>query len=330
MPDDHFPDLMHEVGVDNTDRVTAYLAAVTAIAGSATAEQAARLVEVAHEHVVDRNADEWFWRPFRDADAAFFPVEDGVPIHSRLADACVRHRLADGSLLDAMLVRLAALDGWHPATDLLHEAARVALVAEAGHPKSPAAGPPRKTWTASDAEKVDAVEAINVEALKTLGDIVGAAADRSLNSLRTRVGEVVEWAESVQHSLQRELDVTHWLITGLRADGKPWATLDIATVAVDAAAELAERLEGDPPEPRHEALLCLALRAAHDDADSAVCSGPTTHATQLPAVPDALAPFTPIHVALRASADLPGGSTALTVAVRVLWEASTATAWPEP
>lgn len=325
MTDDHFPDVMREVGVDDPATVQAYLTAVETLAVGASRPQSARLVHIAHGNRPQRDSDEWFWRPFREANPAFL-VDDAVPLHSRLADACVRGRLAAGSRLDAMMVRLAANDSWVPATDLLRPAGQAVLSAAAAQAQPPPPSVARKLWGPSQQEKLAALTTIDPQALTVLAETLTSATEQALGAMRSTVNATIQWATTIQNRLRRDQSITEWLIAGVRADGVRWDELEAVTVAVDAGAELANRLDRSPPEAWHEQLLTLVLRAAAGEAASrGVSASESTSATRAPIDP-VLAPFTPLHRRLTEGGDM-STIPAETVAVRFLWEAATVAAW---
>lgn len=326
MPDDHFPDLMRQAGMDDPEVVESWSDAVVGLATNASADRAARIVEIAHGHVIDRDSDRWFWEPFRNVHGTF-PIEDGIEIHSRLADATVRHRLAQAEHLDAMLVRLAELAGMTPCTDLLREAASEALVGAARPAAPPTVRPLQKPWTQDKTKANEASAAPDLEDLTSVVQGLGNAVNSSLVALRNDLDKVAEWSRSTERRLSREVGMSHWLINGLRSDGTAWEELDIVTLAVDASLELSEQMAGDVPMPRHEAMLRLVLDSARNGADES-CSGPSAHTTVLPDVPERLTPFAPVLTALSVAKSVPIDSTAAELAVRVLWEACTAAAWP--
>ena len=326
MPDDHFPDLMRQAGEMDAGKIDAFAAAVDALARSATTEQIPRLVDLAHGAAVERDRDEWFWRPFREADGSF-PAEPAVPLHARLADACIRERLAEGRQLDAILVRLAVLAGREPVTPLLQPAADQALRDFAEPVAQPAPTQVRAVWAASDQKKLDEnlPGEYDSSALTSLAKIIGANADRAIGAIRDRSDAVAEWAQDNYRRLLREQTITQWLVAGVRSDGTPWADLNSGTIAIDAAAELALHLGDAPPEPRHENLLFLVLRAAGVDLDKSIDAADPHHDGG--DCPAPLHPFTPVHAALDGTPDGSLNLSARQAAVQMLWESVAIAAW---
>lgn len=326
MPDDHLPDLLRQVGTEDATTVGAYAAVVETLAEGASADQAARLVQIAHARGVERERDEWFWRPFRDVDQAF-PATDAPPLHARLADSCLRQRIADGSQLDALAVRLAALAGWEPATPLLHAAAAALIAALHEPPAAPATERAKRssTWTDADATKLAEKfpDALDFDALTTLAKTLGGNVDQMLTPLRTQLSSLRSWADRAVSRLQREQAVTQWVVGGMRDDGAEWDSLDAATTCVDAAAELARVLDGSAPERRHEHLLLLVLRAAGVDLDTTPPPAASRHLDG--DVPAALRPLVIVRTAAAAGDTL--GLSARDLAVRVLWESVALDAW---
>lgn len=328
MTDDHFPDLLREVGEVTAETVQAFGSVVDELAENVSRPQTARLVEIAHGHLIDRDDDDWFWRPFRDVDGSF-PATDAVPLHGRLADACLRNRLDDGATVDAMLIRLADLTGWEPITNLLQPAARRVLVSEVALADPPTMPQRRAVWGRSEQKKLTdktAEVTFDVTSLTTLAEIIGASVDTSVNAVWTWVEQLVEWSSDAHRLLDRELAVSAWLIAGVRSDGTAWTELDAATVAVDAAFELASLLGAAPPEARHEQMLRLVLRAA-DAADSLLDDAKPTCLATVEATPAPLRQLTPLRASLAEADGAFAGLPAPVAAVRLLWESTTTAAW---
>lgn len=325
MTDDYFPDLLRERGVADAERVQAYWGVAEVHAKVTDPGQAARLVEFAHGKPAERERDEWFWRPYREADVSF-PVTDAIPLHGVLADASVRLRIGRRLLMDAMLVRLAQLDGWAPATALLRPAADGCFTALAQAPALAPAGQARKVWGAAEQKKIDGLQPGTVETLGALAQALGDGADQALGLVRARVEMVADWASRTQERQSREQAIVEWLLAGTRADGVPWEKLPLDTVVVDAPSELARMLQGVAPQPHHERLLTLLLRAIRKDGQQVGSAGPMTAVDGQHAVPKALLPFTPILDAM--SRGVVPEITAEERAIRLLWEGASLAAWP--
>jgi len=330
MSDDHFPDLVREAGETDAAKLEALWSVVKSMAKTATSEQVVRLVDLAHGAEIDRDRDEWFWRPFREVDGSF-PASAAVPLHSRLADSCVRTRIDNGSHLDPVVVRLAELSGREPVTELLQPLAKDALGDLCEPAPRPVTPKLRAVWTDADQTKFAAAldeesTVIDPDELGKLAQGIAGNADQALAAVLRHADAVLSWSDKAYDTLRREQAITQWLVAGVRADGTPWGNLSPGVIAVDAAAELANLLDVIPPEPRHENLLLLVLRAADVPLDKPV--GAVADANMRvsgASMPEALRVFTPIRVAVAQGSALE--APAREVALRVLWETVSTTLW---
>lgn len=312
--DDHLPDLLREVGETEPAAMTAIADIVSDLAQSADRDQVARLVDIAHGGAVDREHDDWFWRPFRTADQNF-PVTDAAPLHGVLADSCLRHRIDNEALLDALIVHLAELAGRTPRTELLHPAAADALAKARLPADPPAMAKPRTGWSERDGSKLEEVAApIDAAALSSLATTLGSNIDAAVGSVRRSLESVIEWSAATVERVSRDQMAMQWAVAGVNADGVPWDELGTGA-AVTAAHELGDLLGSFPPRADHEQLLFLVLRAAGIDLDQPAEHPTTPYASD---TPEALRVFM-----------LPAGTTLppREAAMRVLWETVVLAEW---
>ena len=253
--DPKFADRMAELGEISAEALTARWNAVLSIASAAGPHAKARLVLLACRDKLDRDADEWFWMPFRSGEETF-RVDDAVETHARLAEAAARRIISEGDELTPMLVRLAVLSGRTPVnSDLTTDAVSALKETLTG---VPTIAPPRPYWTTANQAE------LKVEGGPSLATLAGAVDRVALNSqagileLGKQVLALAEWAAHADRRSGAEQTMIQWLLGGVRADGTAWADLPPFVVSVDAAAELSAYLTG-PPQPRHEAIVAQVL-----------------------------------------------------------------------
>src|ERR1700723_1553032 len=111
--DPKFTDRMAEVGDFTSEVLTSRWDTVVSIATGAGPHERARLVLLSCREPLDRAGDEWFWKPFWEADNTF-RVDDAIETHSRLAEAASPHLTSTGDQLTPMMVKLALLSGRAP------------------------------------------------------------------------------------------------------------------------------------------------------------------------------------------------------------------------
>ena len=129
--DDRFADWMAELGEISSEMLASRWATIVEVADAAGAHEKARLVLLTCRDVLDREADEWFWKPFRAKDDTFRLV-DAVETHARLAEAATSYLIRAGDPLTPMLVQLALLSGRSPIhVDLIAES-EAAIVLRSG------------------------------------------------------------------------------------------------------------------------------------------------------------------------------------------------------
>lgn len=256
--DSKFADRMLEVGEINSETLSARWAGVTTLASGTTLEQKARLLVIAAGAAIDREQDEWFWKPFRDGEDTF-RIDDGRELHARLAVATLRELLGQGDQDAPLLIRLASNAGLElNADDLLAEAESALGEARPGIPSFAAPGNVYSK-TNQDAIKVEggATTTVLSDALNS----IASGAQNGINSLATQIVALTEWAESATQRLECEQRSVAWLIGGVRSDGRPWLSLSKSAIILDAAIELADHL-ARAPQSRHEGLLGQLLATA--------------------------------------------------------------------
>jgi hypothetical protein len=323
--DQTFLDIMRQVGEPSEELLAQRWGAVEQVSTSATPDQAARLVRFAHRVPISRAEDEWFWSVFRTNDP-LFPIDDGVELHARLADACVRWRIREAVGIDAQLVRLAAFGGLTPVNPELPDVAREALIDTP--PIRPTVAAAAGTFY-DDANAAAALEA-GVDPSTIVGAIKAATAPlaEGVTRLNASLAEVTRWADRTMRLLEREEAIIHWLLSGLRADGTPWMGLSSDVIALDAAAELALIVRAIPQNNHERALAQVISLATENDARSLPASNPKV-VTAAPEVPAALVPLVPLHDAQARKALREVGKIAPTMlGVRYLWERTTVEMWP--
>lgn len=289
---------------------------VVAVANSTDAVTKVRLVLIACGTQIDRDADEWFWKPFREHEPNF-KIENAAALHTPLAHAAARYLVTEeADEKTAIAVRLACNAGHKPEhQDLVDESIERLEVRDATVPDSKRPNPfwTTETKTAFEASPTDPA---NLQALHT-------GAQSAVTALYQQLHRLTAWATSANARFTSDQRLIEWLLNGARADGTAWSALPPGVAAVDAARELAALLV-DPPQPRHEAVLLQVLAVAgHEDV---AIKG----SAKVPAVGDrppvALASLSPI---LAASADgkaIPKKKPS-ELAVRTLWEARAAAIW---
>lgn len=320
--DDKFADRMAELGDISSGMLTSRWEVVVGIANVASAHQKARLVLMACRDVLDRDADEWFWRPFRDQDDTF-RVDDAVETHARLAEAVTGRLIGLGDDLTPMLVQLAVLAGHSPVHDELIAKSEAAL--EESSAEIPEFEPPKSYWSKANQDELRADGGVDQATLSTTVDRVATACQSAIAGLSKQVTALTEWATGAEQRFNDEQQMVQWLLGGVRADGKPWSGLSPATIAIDAARELSRYVLG-APQPRHEAILAQVLSVS-GVADAAVDPQSDDRISQFEARTDAaLAALTPITSALGAGTPTDKEST-YQLARRVLWEVTTVSVW---
>lgn len=314
--DDKFADRMQVLADLPAEVLEQRWETVVAVANSTDAVTKVRLVLIACGTKVDQDADEWFWKPFREHEPNF-KIKNAAALHTPLAHASARYLVThESDEKTAIAVRLACNAGHKPEhQDLIDESVDCLQVRDA---TVPALKKPNAFWTnpTKEAFAANPADPANLEALHS-------GAQAAVTTMWQQLNRLTAWARSANDRFTSDQRLIEWLLNGARADGTAWSALSPGVAAVDAARELAALLV-DPPQPRHEAMLLQVLAVAgHDDTAikggvkvSAVGDGP----------PVALASVAPI---LRASA----GSKAIPkekpseLAVRTLWEARAAAIW---
>jgi hypothetical protein len=248
--DEDFADVMYALGTVEGDLVKRRWAVVARHAANLTTEKVPRLVQIAHEVPGDREADRWFWGPFKDDDETFL-VADAHRLHAVLAGYCLRVRIRSGRHpIDAHLTRLAGLHGLKTPLEGLQELAHRTLMRSGITPPGP--------WTAMTvSDGGDPAQSVDVR-LQALME----SATSAVTALAAQIDALSAWAQDAERRFDREYEVIQWLLAGRRSDGKQWEDLDPGAVVIDAANELAEILAG-PPQPQHENILGQILRLAN-------------------------------------------------------------------
>jgi hypothetical protein len=321
--DAKFADRMNELAEISTELLEQRWSTVVTVANSTADDTKVRLVLIACGEKVDRDTDEWFWRPFREVEPTF-PVDNGKALHSRLAEATARYLInAEQDSITAMLVRLAVNVGHTPQSqDLIDDA--VKHLAEVDE-ELPVYAAPGTIWN----EKIQTSlqEAPNDPAtLQTNLIALGSATQAAVTALAKQTSGLVQWARYADRRFKADQGLIQWLLRGARSDGKPWSGLSAGAVAVDAAVETAEYVVG-APQSRHEGLLLQVLAVA-GKGDTAIKSAVKDHAVTVSAPPEGLAVLTPITAALAAGKAIPKRKPS-ELAIRMLWETRTIEAWNE-
>jgi hypothetical protein len=314
--DDKFADRMQELGDLSEEVLDRRWANVVAITNDANALTKVRLVLIACGTKVDREADEWFWQPFRE-DEPNFKIEGGGELHIRLAHAAARHLVRDESDdQTATAVRLVCNTGLRPQhQDLIDEAIECL---EANDAAVPVAKKAQVFWTPATKEALAANpgDAANLEAIHS-------GAQTAVNALAQQVNSLIRWARDADARFTSDQRLIEWLLLGCRADGTAWSALNAGEAAVDAGRELAAHL-AEAPQPRHERMLLQVLAVAGHP-DTAIKGGVKIRSGgEVP--PDALAEVTPILGAVAANKAIPK-LTPSDLAIRTLWEAWAAAIW---
>ncbi|MGZ4314206.1 MAG: hypothetical protein ACXVRS_00085 [Gaiellaceae bacterium] len=322
--DDRFADRMNELSEINAELLAQRWEAVEAVAAAAGRHEQAKLVLLSCRAVLDRDGDAWFWEPFREREPTF-PVDNGVELHSRLAEACARNIIEGGGYLVAMLVKLAVISGLQPVSDDLDVAASEQL--EELSVTVPSSPLPKAAWTSALQTEFTAEEPMDSVKLALGVSSLGTGAQAALAALSKQVGALTTWAKSAEERFGAEQRLVEWLIGGVRSDGVAWTSLPPGAAAIDAAAELAEYLVGSP-QPRHEAILnqILAIAGVDDRPQDVTLDGVAVEFGS--PGDDALAVLTPLIIGV-ANSEAPPRMTPYELAQRVLWEVTTTAKWNE-
>lgn len=314
--DDKFVDRMQVLADLPTEVLEQRWETVVAVANSTDSVTKVRLVLIACGSRVDQNADEWFWRPFREHEANF-RIENAAALHTPLAHAAALYLVTEESdEKTALAVRLACNAGHVPEhQDLIDESIDCLRVWDVTVPD---AKKPSPFWTTSAKESLEAnpADPANLAALHS-------GAQGAVNSLWQQLNRLTTWARSANARFTSDQRLIEWLLNGARADGTAWSALSPGVAAVNAAQELAALLV-DPPQPRHEAMLLQVLAVAGHK-DTAIKG-----TVKVPAAgdgpPAALASVSPILEAVAGGKAVPRRKPS-ELAVRTLWEARAAAIW---
>jgi hypothetical protein len=320
--DPRFADRMNELSEISPELLAQRWAAVVQIVAAAGPHEKARLVLLACRDVLDRDSDRWFWEPFRTFEMTF-PVENGVELHSRLADACARELIAKGSHLTAMLVVLARNCGRTPVSaDLI--GASIERLHEAPVTVQSFSAPPL-FWTKQLQDAFKAAEGVDQAAIVATVDGIATNSQAAVTALINQVKALTTWATHVDRGFRAEQRLVQWLLAGARKDGVAWSTLSPGAIAIDATAELAELVSG-APQARHEAMLSQVL--AVSDVGTQEISATVLDALTKFELPDdgALAALSPIIHLVASGKGLPKQSP-YELARRVLWEIKAIDGW---
>lgn len=306
--DEDFADVMYELGDVHPAGVKRRWAVIDAHVGNIAKADVPRLVQLAHEVPGDREADRWFWGPFK-VDDDTFPVAGAARLHATLAGFYLRIRIRTGRHpIDAHLVKLAGLQGLvSPLGDLQTLAGQVLLRA-AVVPPAPQGG-----ITVSDGG--DPAQSADVR----LGALAKSAS-QAVTDLVGRIDRLNVWAQDAERRFNREQEVVQWLLAGRRSDGVQWEDLDAGAVVLDAASELALIVAG-APQPQHENVLGQILRLANVSNTGEV--NLSVAITPVPVVDNEALATSLSLTCLRGAVDGDGYSLAL----RALWERATLALW---
>lgn len=253
--------------------------------------------------------DEWFWGPFV-AKEETFPTRNAVPLHSALASVVLSRRIREGASLDAHLVRLAQLQDLAP-DDPLPEHVEAALTdADLDTP------PEIEVPTVSGASPDESGPALHQATHNIMNSV-----NEAITFLVEQHNSVATWATDIEDVFRREQAVTQWLLSGRRADGKPWDEVAAAQRALDAGIELANLLR-NTPQPHHEAVLDQVL-AVSETSDVAVKIGAAGHYDLLEVADERLRVLAPIN------AGTAGKLSPYAAARRSMWERTTLQLWAE-
>jgi hypothetical protein len=314
--DEKFADRLQELGDLSQEVLDQRWVTVVNVANGADELTKVRLVLIACGSEVDRDADEWFWQPFREHEHTF-KIEDGGELHTRLAHAAARYLVRDESDdWTAIAVRLAYNAGYKPQhQDLIDEAVECLRAQDASVPGAKKA---HGFWTtaAKEALAANPGDVANLEALHS-------GAQTAVNALAQQINLLIRWAEAADARFTSDQRLIEWLLLGCRADGTAWSMLRPSEAAVDAARELAGHL-AEVPQPRHEAMVLQVLAAAgHPDT---VIKGSLKVPSGGAVPPVALAEVTPILGAVASNKAIPK-RTPSELAVRTLWEERAVAIW---
>jgi hypothetical protein len=322
--DPKFADRMTDLGAINDDILQQRWDTLTGVAAETGQHEQARLVLVACGARLDREADAWFWEPFREKEMTI-PVDDGAELFTRFAECASRYLITEKRwLLPAMFVRLAQEAGFVPShQDLVDTAVWLLLDEPSGPPEFIA---PTGVWAAASTKAIEA-DPTNPNIIGQQLAAMAVATQKAIAGLSRQVGALTTWGTEAEKRFDHEQRLVHWLLNGVRGDGEAWSGLDPAVVAVDAAVELAD-LVIQAPQTRHEATLAQVLEVA--EKTGGTVEGPVTGTRSEFVAPedDALRALVPITVALAAGDPLPKISPG-ELAVRVLWETTTIRLWDQ-
>lgn len=312
--DDEFNDALIRRGIGDAPSISALSDAADAIGSSVAGEQVARLVALAHGDSLDRTADEWFWRPLREACAAY--PSDPAEVHADVADACVRQRIVrQDDVVAAVLVRLAGLADLSPASTSLHLTAARAL--EERTPTMPTLRPMSHSTMEATVLKgfpEDGSGAVPADSVRAALTTLITQVKRVAAHADSQAQIALEWARTLNEDRGREIRCIDWMLAGVRQDGSAWTDLPPASVATGLAAELSALIDGVPA-IRHEALLARMVSLA------GVSSEPITLDADHASPPSpALKRFTPFLDRLSGGPSSPAPAPPMDIAHRLLWE----------
>jgi len=316
--DDKFSDRMQELADLPPEVLEQRWNAVVQVAENADDVTKVRLVLIACGAKVDRDEDEWFWRPFREHEPTF-KIENGGALHTPLAHAAVRYLVtAESCQRTALAVRLAYNAGKKPKHQDLIDEAVVCL--QAKDTPVPVANKVNAFWTTTtkDALAANPGDPQNLKALHN-------GAQLAVTALAQNVNALLHWARSADARYRSDQRLIEWLLNGARADGTAWAALPAGVAAVESARELAGLLV-TAPQPRHEAVLLQVLAVAGHGPTPIKGSVKVPTGGEVP--PDALLQVSPILDAVAANKSLPKKSPS-ELAVRTVWEAWAAAIWTD-
>jgi hypothetical protein len=322
--DQKFADRMSDLA-DLTDEVLEQRwATLTQVANTADQHRQARFVLIACGSGLDRDADEWFWKPFREHERTL-PVADGAELFTRFAECAARYLIEEERwLIPALLVRLAWNAGMQPFhQDLVDASVELLKEERLLLPEFSLPG----AWVPSVSKAIEE----NPADPTTIGQqltLASTAAQKAVTLLAKQVVAIGEWAQASHKRSRNEHGVVQWLLNGVReADRVRWSELPTDVVAVDAAVELAGFVE-EAPQPRHEATLNQVLTVAKK---TGPVSGVIDGLTHPPAAPsdEVLFDLMPLTRAIASGTPL-NEIQSTDLAVRILWEVITARVWDAP
>lgn len=322
--DSRFADRQQELGDLSDETIRVRWQSVVAVATAADVHAKARLVLLACQSPVDRATDEWFWKPFRDAEASF-RIDDGVELHARLASAAACHLIERGDDLVPILVRLAMLAGASPINDDLETDAGPALAEVTA--TVPAVTRPAIFWTKPDQDAVRVDGGAPTATLSTLLDQVATKSQTGLTGLADQVSALARWVGELQRTVAAQQDMLEWLLGGVRSDGTSWSDLPPVATSIDAASDISKFISG-VPQPAHERILAQVLAVAGVDEKPRTISTDKVATDFSPIEDQALATLAPLTSGLAKGAELSALS-CYELSRRILWELIARRTWDE-